>query len=313
MAGARLARNEKTAVARRSMVSTLPGETPPASQAWLSDRPSWCVDLGPTLQAMTTCDLWLGLAKGQIRPEMKVWREGMACWESVREVEEFALALPDAEMWAPPSSRRLRASAIRAGRLPDDDAAEAQAPRAAPQAAPASPKIEAEAPAVGVVTLAPPSDFTTPAPVVVDHGGAAPAQPPQRRLIPRIDRRGVASMAIGAVIAITALVLATSGPTPDASSRPAGAGARPAPVLEYGLSSFARPDLPAAPEPEIIREEPLPQGPKAPVAAAPAAAAPAASAPAAVAPVKQRAPRGPRAADRGQRRAARKGHSPFRE
>ena len=51
-------------MARRSLASTTPADVPSSRGAWLSDRPGWCVDLGPTLVAMTTCDLWLALAKG---------------------------------------------------------------------------------------------------------------------------------------------------------------------------------------------------------------------------------------------------------
>ena len=72
MAGARLARNEGRQRARRSMTSTLPADFAPSSRAWLSDRPSWCVDMGSTLLAMTTCDLWLSLAQNNITPQTKI-------------------------------------------------------------------------------------------------------------------------------------------------------------------------------------------------------------------------------------------------
>lgn len=98
MAGARLARNEGRQRARRSMTSTLP-RLAPSSRAWLSDRPSWCVDMGSTLLAMTTCDLWLSLARNDVTPRTKVWREGMPYWEALEKVPEFALAMPDATVW----------------------------------------------------------------------------------------------------------------------------------------------------------------------------------------------------------------------
>src|SRR5690242_18979313 len=122
------------------MVSTLPGEPPPESHAWLSDQPSWCVDTGPTLKAMSTCDLWLGLAKGEIHPEMKVWREGMACWEPVRQVAEFALALPDERVWTPTpagiAAVRAEVARIRSTPPPPIKAARSGEPRAAAANAP---------------------------------------------------------------------------------------------------------------------------------------------------------------------------------
>lgn len=285
------------------MASTLPGEPPPASHAWLSDVPAWCVDLGPRLQAMTTCDLWLGLAKGEIRPEMKVWREGMACWEPVRHVPEFALAMPDATVWpvAPGGVPARRTAASEAAAITAARAAEPP-PASTAEPPPASTAADhgMEAAAVGVVTLAPPSDFSTPAPVVVDHGEVPPASGARRRLSPRIDRRGAVSVVAGALIAITSLALATTGPAPGSESRPASAGARPAaPMIEYELSTQAPAGLPAAPEPartvEMIEKK------EAVTAAAPAVA-PAKLVPAKAGSTRPRAPRGPHAADRGQRR-----------
>lgn len=84
---------------------------PAASRAWMSDRPSWCVDRGVTLVAMTTCDLWLALARGDVTPDTKVWREGMPYWDRVARVPEFALALPGSPVWEPvPRSGTRRAT-----------------------------------------------------------------------------------------------------------------------------------------------------------------------------------------------------------
>ncbi len=313
MAGARLARNERTAVAR-SMVSTMPADPPFGSQTWLSDRASWCVDLGPTLRAMTTSDLWLGLAKGEIQPGTKVWREGMPYWQAVAKVPEFALALPDSKVWSPAptqvAARLVAAMPVTARDLAED-------------AAPASDRMGAEPVPVGVVTLAPPCDFSTPAPVVVDHDDAPPASGARQRLFPRLDRRGAASVVAGAVVAITALALATTGPT-GSESRPGSAAGRPAAPLtaehgfmDQGPTRVAPPAPPPTQEHSFVGYAPTQVAPPAPQEfdAAPAQesdvtmepkstittpeAAPRSTG---LTPGRWRVPRGPHVADRGQRR-----------
>ena len=102
MAGARLARNEGQQRTRRSLTSTMPADLAPSSGVWLSDRPGWCVDVGPTLVAMKTCDLWLALAKDEITPKTKVWREGMPYWTEIAKVSAaIATSAPKATLAAP--------------------------------------------------------------------------------------------------------------------------------------------------------------------------------------------------------------------
>lgn len=233
MAGARLARNERSAGARRSMASTMPGDPDSSARAWLSDRPSWCVDLGPTLHAMSTCDLWLALAKGDLAPDTRVWREGMAYWEPIARVPEFALALPDVSVWSSAPGGVAARAPVRGFEIEDAPGAPA-APEALDAHDEAGAGEERAEPiatipsAVGVVTLAPPGDVptSTPAPVVVEESEAPPASGARPRWLPRFDRRGAASVVAGAVIAIAALALATTGTARD--GEPPGAGAQPA-------------------------------------------------------------------------------------
>lgn len=308
MAGARLARNDRTAVAR-SMVSTMPADPPFGSQQWLSDRASWCVDLGPTLQAMTTSELWLGLAKGEVQPTTKVWREGMPYWQAVARVPEFALALPETKAWSP-ASTQVTARLVAAMPVTARDLAE--------DAAPPSDRMAADPVPVGVVTLAPPCDFSTPAPVVVDHD--APAESGARqRLFPRLDRRGAASVVAGAVVAITALALATTGPA-GSESRPGSAAGRPAAALtaEHGFLEDAPPAPPPTQEHSFVGYAPTQVGPPAPQEfdAVPPQESDATTGPKStittpeaapkstgLTPGRWRMPRGPHVADRGQRRA----------
>jgi GYF domain 2 len=68
-----------------------------------SSRIRWCIDRGPTLETMTTFELWLAIASGQIPADVRVWREGLECWTEVERVPELACAL------VPVSSRTGRA------------------------------------------------------------------------------------------------------------------------------------------------------------------------------------------------------------
>lgn len=277
MAGARLARNEGQQRTRRSLTSTMPADLAPSSGVWLSDRPGWCVDVGPTLVAMKTCDLWLALAKDEITPKTKVWREGMPYWTEIAKVPEFALAMPDAAVWAP------------------RDAPATSAPRAGQGAAVAA----SDPSAAGVTSLVAPGDHVTPAPVVVEHRAPEAASAGPRRIFPRLDRRGAASVAFGALVAIAALTFATTGPAPGhgatlESSTPVAAGAQDrSPAVDIATFVRAPSALHAPPATFDGAPSPLDQGPST-AAITPGSA---------TAQVRSRPARGPRSADRGQRRA----------
>lgn len=303
MAFLRRVRDERRISARRSLTSTVPADVVPTSRAWLSDRPGWCVDRGETLDALTTCDLWLALARGDVTPQTKVWREGMPYWDQVANVPEFALAMPDASVWGPASQKAATppetapVSAVRPAGSTLETAAHAapEAEEAAHREHPHAASHEHEHGAshagpsfVDGTTMAPPGDLVTPAPMVVEERETVrPPARSSRRAWSRIDRSGAISVAIGAALAVLALTLATTGPAPSgpsperASAQHAAAGA---PVRGVEL-----PTQPAVTEAH------------ADTIAAPIT--PASAAPSATQGTRDPRSHGPRAADRGQRRA----------
>jgi hypothetical protein len=60
------------------------------------NKPIWAVDLRDEIRALSTFDLWMGLSRGELSTEVRVWRMGRECWCPIREVPELACALsPD--------------------------------------------------------------------------------------------------------------------------------------------------------------------------------------------------------------------------
>jgi len=68
----------------------------------LRPPPEWCVDQGETIAAMTTFELWMALARGDVDAQTRVWGHGMDNWEIVADVPELAYALNDSLSLAPP-------------------------------------------------------------------------------------------------------------------------------------------------------------------------------------------------------------------
>lgn len=64
--------------------------------------PEWCVDMGSSISAMTSFELWMALASGELGPKTRVWGLGMDNWEKVSDVPELAHALEDSLSLAPP-------------------------------------------------------------------------------------------------------------------------------------------------------------------------------------------------------------------
>ncbi|UQA61498.1 DUF4339 domain-containing protein [Polyangium aurulentum] len=64
--------------------------------------PEWCADLGHCLQALTTFDLWMALARGELSRKTRVWRDGMDAWTPVEDIPELALAVADSVSFDPP-------------------------------------------------------------------------------------------------------------------------------------------------------------------------------------------------------------------
>jgi hypothetical protein len=68
--------------------------------------PEWCVDLGSSMVAISTFELWLALARGDVNAHTRVWGNGMGGWEIVADVPELAYALDDRFSLAPPPVMR---------------------------------------------------------------------------------------------------------------------------------------------------------------------------------------------------------------
>lgn len=64
--------------------------------------PEWCVDQGGTIVAMTSFELWMALARGDVDSQTRVWGNGMDNWEIIADVPELAHALTDRFSLAPP-------------------------------------------------------------------------------------------------------------------------------------------------------------------------------------------------------------------
>lgn len=56
---------------------------------------AWCVDDGTAQRTMTTFELWLAVAKGEVGPLSRVWREGMDGWRRLGQLPELACAFDD--------------------------------------------------------------------------------------------------------------------------------------------------------------------------------------------------------------------------
>ena len=94
------------------VVSELPADkpAPPASLHDVAEirpeparpPPDWCVDQNGEIVAMTTFELWLALARGDLNAKSRVWNLAMDNWEHVSDVPELAHALTDSLSLAPP-------------------------------------------------------------------------------------------------------------------------------------------------------------------------------------------------------------------
>jgi len=49
----------------------------------------WCVDDGAGIRCMSTLEIWMALAAGNLAPDTRVWRDGRPCWLAIAEVEEL--------------------------------------------------------------------------------------------------------------------------------------------------------------------------------------------------------------------------------
>lgn len=207
-------------VPARTAETTLPADSVRPNRAWLSNKPSWCVDHGERLEALATCDLWLALARGDVSPSTRVWREGMPCWEPIALVPEFALALPESSVWTPqPDPIRGAGASVRPSHVPAPAFAATitkplgSKPGADDRATVPDSTRRAAAAVDRVSTLPGATETATPAPVVLwsdlpSIPGASPAVPDVRRR----SWRDLAAVLGGVAIAVGALWIAAVAP-----------------------------------------------------------------------------------------------------
>lgn len=158
-------------------------EMPPPVSRVRNRRRDWCVDFGARLVTMTTFELWIAIASGEVGSTIRVWREGMECWARVIELPELACAI----------------------RLEDAGAGETGWEREAGEQAPTSSPPLTEAPRhEDPVTL-----------VVLP---STPVRPRSRRALPRAARPVAAGAAV-ALLAIGVAAFASSRPANDAARK----------------------------------------------------------------------------------------------
>lgn len=60
---------------------------------WLDDEESgaWCVDNGAGITVMRTRAIYDAVERGDLSPDMKVWRDGRACWLPIAECYELTV------------------------------------------------------------------------------------------------------------------------------------------------------------------------------------------------------------------------------
>jgi hypothetical protein len=192
------------------------------------NKPIWAVDLGDEIRALSTFDLWMGLSRGELSIEARVWRMGRECWCPIREVPELACAL------SPDSA----ASAARAEEPAERVTLDYSARREASEERELEVVEVAETAVVTVSSEAPPSaaldtstfDAWMAEPVAPPAG--PPVREPRRLVRARKIRRHLAAVAAGAA-AIVLVAIGLGAPSREvahAAERPSSplATARPA-------------------------------------------------------------------------------------
>ena len=65
------------------------------------DTGPWCVDYGDRIEVLRTRDIQRHLEGGDLDPEIKVWRDGRACWLPIAECYELTVTPPPVVMPTP--------------------------------------------------------------------------------------------------------------------------------------------------------------------------------------------------------------------
>lgn len=65
-------------------------------QDWFDDEETgpWCVDNGSGISVMRTRAIYDAVSCGELSPDMKVWRDGRACWLPIAECYELTVKPP---------------------------------------------------------------------------------------------------------------------------------------------------------------------------------------------------------------------------
>lgn len=154
------------------------------------DAPDWLVAVNAREQrSLTTEELRRGLAHGELRPEMLVWRRGLPAWQLLGDIAELRAVLPLAVR--PPAPLDVMPSTVRVGPAPSARPVaprSAPEPRPAPLARPAPEQRRAEPARTPLAACAPPSPERSSAPAVAPSkaastgAAAAPLVPPEIEL-----------------------------------------------------------------------------------------------------------------------------------
>ncbi|MFO0762267.1 MAG: DUF4339 domain-containing protein [Byssovorax sp.] len=215
-----------------------PGEASPPASERERQRLMWCIDFGASMRTMSTFELWTAIERGEVRADLRVWREGMERWLPVDEVPSLAVALVAMAPLVTPSPSPAAATT---GPAPEVARTPAPPPHPAQRTERARP-AHAPPPASRAAALDPGEARLGPL-------GRGPPRSGHALDRPRI---GVAAGAITA-----ALTLGGKPPAPPSQAIPAS----PAPT-QVAAAKTARPfearlaSPPAASEPEAAPAEP---------------------------------------------------------
>lgn len=104
--------------ARESAISAPSGAVSSLESDWEPDEGDldvdlWCVDVGGTLECLSTRQVWMRLAQGRLSPTTPVWRDGLGHWAPIETIADLTDEGADERVSVPERSE------IRARRRPD--------------------------------------------------------------------------------------------------------------------------------------------------------------------------------------------------
>jgi hypothetical protein len=184
----------------------------------------WCVDRGDRLAPMTTFELWIALATGELSGDARVWRLGMEGWEPARAIPDLACVMPPPGATPEPPESDLSELVRELGpetlRALDEPEAEAATP------SPCRPELQADRASV--------SDRASAAPLFASHPALAARI--ARARVRRFARRTLTPITLGSAVASAAVALAVVWVVGQPSVRPTTALAASAHVRAVAAS-----------------------------------------------------------------------------